>query len=113
VTADTPDPRPVSPPSELTDYGWWHPAACIDSHDADHNCLDADGSIIGWREPSAFTDPAALAAPQVDAGALREAIEALPGVKYAGRPRDPGVVERRAVLNALAASSPATAGREK
>jgi hypothetical protein len=41
----------------MTEYGWWHPAACIDVHDEDHNCLDADGSIIGWREESAFTDP--------------------------------------------------------
>jgi len=40
---------------------------------------------------------------------LRAAIEALPGVKYAGKPRDPGVVERRAVLN-LIATSPAPAG---
>ena len=32
--------------------GWWHPSACTDLHDEDHNCLDADGSIIGWREPN-------------------------------------------------------------
>lgn len=30
--------------------GWWHPIECIDSHDDEHNCLDASGSIIGWRE---------------------------------------------------------------
>lgn len=30
--------------------GWWHPPACTDRHDEDHNCLDEGGSIIGWRE---------------------------------------------------------------
>lgn len=33
--------------------GWWHPQGCIDRHDDDHNCLDEQGSIIGWREPLA------------------------------------------------------------
>lgn len=37
--------------SEGQGDGWWHPAMCIDQHDDDHNCLDAAGSIIGWREP--------------------------------------------------------------
>jgi hypothetical protein len=32
------------------EHGWWHPAGCIDVHDENHNCLDADGSIIGWRD---------------------------------------------------------------
>ena len=43
------DASPAPEPTGL-DAGWWHPEACIDRHDDDHNCLDEGGSIIGWRE---------------------------------------------------------------
>lgn len=42
---DAGEARPLPDPT-----GWWHVKACIDRHDEDHNCLDEDGSIIGWRE---------------------------------------------------------------
>jgi hypothetical protein len=62
----------MTAPTPLTEYGWWHPAACTDLHDDQHNCIDARGSIIGWREESAYTDPNAVAARATDAE-LREA----------------------------------------
>jgi len=30
--------------------GWWHPEGCANDHDEGGNCLDHEGSIIGWRE---------------------------------------------------------------
>lgn len=41
---------PLPPSDADLGPGWWHPAECVDLHDADHNCLDSGGSIIGWRE---------------------------------------------------------------
>ena len=55
--------------------GWWHPEACIDRHDDDHNCLDAGGSIIGWRDPIVS---ARLAVDEPLDVAWREAEAALP-----------------------------------
>lgn len=35
---------------ELRKGDWWHPRECVNAHDEGGNCLDADGSIVGWRE---------------------------------------------------------------
>ena len=43
------------------DVGWWHPIECSNEHDEGGNCLDANGSLIGWREErpmNVYDDPA-------------------------------------------------------
>ena len=41
----------------MSERGWRHPIACINTHDEDGNCLDGDGYIVGW--PDVSTDRAA------------------------------------------------------
>ena len=111
VTADTPDPRPVSPPSELT-------AEEVRATNALFEAMREAGLFGRKRQAvedaahhlAAVARAAARAAPQADAGTLREAVD-----KFI---RDNWYTEKRGYVflddlrAALAASSPATAGRD-
>ena len=94
------DPRPVSPPSELTATKQWH------DHVGDWcaKCVEHGADL------------AARAAPQADAGTLREAIQEeldlLPDEPRMKQFDMGAAAAYNHVLSLLAASSPATAGRE-
>jgi len=151
VTADTPDPRPVSPPSELTTEEVRATNALFEAmreaglfgrrrqavEDAAHHLAAVARAVAraapqadyqrGWNDAmeARLTTPQLLkgaadrlAAPQADAGTLREALtEAIRLASGAGngtltrtRPIEEWRRLDRLFRAALAASSPATAG---
>ena len=157
MTADTPDPRPVSPPSELTAEGlrnvvaiargrvdrglkgrvgpevWMRLAEDLDAIaatlDAARAAPQADAGLEGYWERAYWEivpklQAALDAAPQADAGTLREALRMFRDYRwkvgktihdlggYKGLADDLGPLGD-SIEAALAASSPATAGREE
>ncbi len=50
-------------PLDVERGGWWHHGTCSNEHDEGGNCLDDQGSIIGWREPVEY---AALRSPDTE-----------------------------------------------
>jgi len=119
MTDDTPDHRPVSPPSGLTA----EEEALIRQFAFTNERTSIDGSLwgrSGIRRLLSTLD-AARAAPQADAGTLREALnEAIRLTSGAGngtltrtRPIEEWRRLDRLFRAALAASPPATAGREE
>lgn len=46
---------PVCPGAlEVERGGWWHPQECSNAHNESGNCLDEDGSVVGWRDPISY-----------------------------------------------------------